>query len=1301
MKKFKLMLTRGLILTLLAVLTSTVLKAQSPTYSGGDGSEGSPFQISSISDWNTFAQAVTDGTDYSGKYFILTANITITVNNTASSDQMVGTWTDEDHYNAFSGTFNGNCKTITFNVGTEGIPYDSGTARKPIPRAPFCVIKGATINNLYVKGMIVPNRQYNAGLVGHAYDTNNINNCTSSINIDCSHVYNELESATDGKNKQYDCSAAGLVAEVKTGGKMSFVNCIFDGSIYKNTNTNANRGAGFVSYSNSSNNVSFTNCLMAGEIDLYSSFDASTLSTFSRPATKITYNIGNHYCESSYGNVPKTNCTRASMVKPDEVYKKYTVSGNNYYFPVTVSPELRDMEYNSTDPMPVTVSYYGKTLVEDTDYTIVIEKENSSDEYEEVSAITGPEGNYRVTITGVGNGFEGTKFYVFSLISEDKKWVKVRKLVKDAASGGTINLPNDFIGTASDTVIEINKNLTINLNGHKIDRNLVESQNYGQVLRIAAGCTVTINGPGTITGGYSRAVNDSDGQDSKNDAGGIYNMGNLTLNNVNVEYNRCKKKTDNPNNKAATARGGGIYTGKDSSFTMTGGKVTHNEARGGGGGVYCYQPTSFSMTDVEISYNDSESKGGGLRIRTTNSVEAQLTNCTIKNCRATETDLSRSSDGGGIYMQEGKLRMTGCTIGGADGHGNQSAFAGAGFYQHGGTTYATNCTISYNSAYTQHDRMYGGGICLYAGTYTMDGGTITENHSYRDGGGVYIRSGATFNVLGNIQINDNFRTRPGAVPEDTDNNAYLDGNAKINIVGDLDPAARIHITGHGLGGVYTSGMNAHVTCPANFVTDGKYQKLNDYQVLDEINLAPYEWYNPGAWSVTTQPQTTPSNSDSVVINRAFELEPGEIGYANKIRYVTGRIILKDGAQLICYNQATETPIEALIRKNIEKTTDDYGWYTISAPIDAVKIYDAWEQNTNLMTKTSDPYDFDLLRYHEPTHFWDSYTDNSAHNTNNAFTYTEKGRGYLYRNGKDMTISFYGNIELGNVSVNVTAKGDKLTGFNLIGNPYTHTIYKGDGTAIPNGSLLKSGFYTLTREGAWVAKTDNSDPIGVCQGILVQANNDGTITMTNSIATGSSKANTNSVRFAVANSKYEDVAYATIGKGSGLNKIEHINENIPMVYIRHNDEDYAVAVLNDATRVFNLCFQTKTIGRYTLKVNVDGEFSYLHLLDCLTGEDVDLLNENEYSFIASSIDDEDRFVVLLGDNSESDNDFAFQNGDDIIVSGNGELQIFDVAGRMVSRQMVNGLEVIRKPYRTGVYILRLKGSELKTQKIVVR
>ena len=61
-------------------------------------------------------------------------------------------------------------------------------------------------------------------------------------------------------------------------------------------------------------------------------------------------------------------------------------------------------------------------------------------------------------------------------------------------------------------------------------------------------------------------------------------------------------------------------------------------------------------------------------------------------------------------------------------------------------------------------------------------------------------------------------------------------------------------------------------------------------------------------------------------------------------------------------------------------------------------------------------------------------------------------------------------------------------------------------------------------------------------------------------------------------------------------------------------------------------------------------------------------------------------------------FAYQTGNDIVVSGEGELQVFDVMGRMVMNQRINGVEAVEKPEQTGVYIFRLND---KVQKIVVR
>ena len=172
------------------------------------------------------------------------------------------------------------------------------------------------------------------------------------------------------------------------------------------------------------------------------------------------------------------------------------------------------------------------------------------------------------------------------------------------------------------------------------------------------------------------------------------------------------------------------------------------------------------------------------------------------------------------------------------------------------------------------------------------------------------------------------------------------------------------------------------------------------------------------------------------------------------------------------------------------------------------------------------------------------------------------------------------------------------------------------------------------------------------------------------------------------------------KGHGLNKISHLNEEAPMLYVNYNGEKFASADVNPAAKVVNLNFEAKTTGMFTLSCKAKGNFSYLHLYDRLTGNDVDMLLDGEYTFIASPTDNENRFLVVLEplENLETlDGTFAFQNGNDIIVNGEGNLQIFDVMGRLIATQRVNGVETVNVSM-TGVCIFKLNE---KTQKIVVR
>ena len=161
------------------------------------------------------------------------------------------------------------------------------------------------------------------------------------------------------------------------------------------------------------------------------------------------------------------------------------------------------------------------------------------------------------------------------------------------------------------------------------------------------------------------------------------------------------------------------------------------------------------------------------------------------------------------------------------------------------------------------------------------------------------------------------------------------------------------------------------------------------------------------------------------------------------------------------------------------------------------------------------------------------------------------------------------------------------------------------------------------------------------------------------------------------------------------------------------------------------FKAAKNGTYTLTFDVENvNFNYLHLIDNLTGADVDLLtppacghlltegdvpllrgqggfnNPATYTFTAKTTDYESRFKLVfatIGGDANGDNEapFAFINNGNIIVNGEGTLQVIDVMGRViVSGDAIN--RVSTGGMAAGVYVLRLiNGDDVRTQRIVVR
>lgn len=408
------------------------------------------------------------------------------------------------------------------------------------------------------------------------------------------------------------------------------------------------------------------------------------------------------------------------------------------------------------------------------------------------------------------------------------------------------------------------------------------------------------------------------------------------------------------------------------------------------------------------------------------------------------------------------------------------------------------------------------------------------------------------------------------------------------------------------------------------------------------------------------------------------------------------LIIKDGGQLIHNNNG----VKATLEKNIEGYgTTSGSWYTISSPLVASTNFSDIE---GLMSN-----DYDIYRYDEPTSLWQNAKDVS-----NNFNYIETGRGYLYANKNDVTLSFSGELNTNTTTCFLTKTEDKaLSGFHLIGNPFAHDIYKGRGAAIDDDNIA-NGYYTLSNSGVWGVKISDNSPISPCQSVLIKTNEAGMIDIKKNNNKPYDYESTKALSVSAANDYYEDVAHILLNESIGMEKINHRNNDAQMIYIPIDDVNYAVAAIDDNTREVPLSFVAKTMGEYTIKISAkDDSFNNVYLVDNYTGNVVNLLVDN-YTFLSTTNDNANRFTLKLYEiNSVEEfldqEVFTFINNNELIINNvtvDAKIQIFDILGRPIVN--IDGCNDSRfvlslDGFDSGVYVVRkIDNRCTMTQKVMI-
>lgn len=472
---------------------------------------------------------------------------------------------------------------------------------------------------------------------------------------------------------------------------------------------------------------------------------------------------------------------------------------------------------------------------------------------------------------------------------------------------------------------------------------------------------------------------------------------------------------------------------------------------------------------------------------------------------------------------------------------------------------------------------------------------------------------------------------------------------------------------------------------------------------------PVSWNDPEAWGGSVPGEgSNVTLPDDIIIDNNAQITVASLDTDGNALFVgdgstltvTGNLVnndpdnlvLQDGAQIV----NASPNVMAKAKKSVTAYTakDSNGWHLIASSVNDMPI-----AGSDFLTET-----YDLYRYNENTATWENYRSGHA-----DFTTFEKGRGYLYANSNGISPAFVGTLNNSTVTYQVTANSSTASkGINIIGNPFPHNIYKGAGGAIDD-SNLESGYYELTYSGAWVAHAFD-DAIAPGQGVLVVAKSSGDVTIakTNAEATAetASKAAVKRLKINVTGTGCEDRTYAYFSEGDGLDKLDNFSSSAAQISIKNGENDYAIAHVGEECEEMDVIFKNTKNADYTITIEGVEDFSYLHLIDNLTGTDTDMLLEDSYQFHATGNEYAERFKVVcrnntgVGENAETSM-FAYVNDGNIVVNGEGTLQLIDMTGRVIKTVEINGTQMIEKP-SYGVYVLRMiNGNEVKTQKIVVK
>ncbi len=1265
-----------------------------------------PYTIASVEDWNAFCDAVNRGHDYSDETVTMTADV-------GSADDPVtticGDYTDDNNYKAFKGTFDGGGHTLYVNL-----------TDMPKFSAPFKIVEGATIQNLRTDGSITGRQSSSSdsdlqqgrvisGLVAISRGTTNIIGCSSSMAI------------ASLFNTGADVVLAGLVASTK-GGNLTVEGCAFEGTMNTIITEYYNHNCGIVGYpykTNSYNSATVTvrNTVFA-PANLNTNDDSEESNTIARKANNTTPTITN--CYYTY---PLTSVT--ANIQGKELHTitgdtdvtvamsgtetDYGASGIKAY--KNGSTQLPGLVYNGTviagngENVGLTLGYTG-TL--NTGYAAVYSADHGTlsgssnpytlamDAYNTIISATSEQMPLRV-----GNGTNATYL----------TWEEFTANVQNTTnySGKTIYLEKDITVTSivpSNCWNSTGSNMvfkgTFDGQGHTITINHTATQDFTGLFRYTYGATIkNLRLEGTITSNQPNTASLIGMSQGTNNVENV--ISNVTINSTATGVAGMIAGVSNKvyfRGCAFTGQLIGTSSGQNGGFV---GRYWYDETHSYTNCLFA--PSSISSGLTGVATFDVY---GGSSFSNSYYTQAFGTEQGIQAYSVTgasPVNVTRSGSANTTYNVSGIAAYTGSTNKGL----NFTQGSTTTIYAGSGETVAL--TLSGASTYEANNGTLEGSGSSYTLTMAASNTVISSSISCAAPTNLrcdrYTPTSATLSwTRGGDETQWHVQCWSDPAYEDQPYSRYADATSNTYVLDQLTEGTTYSIKVRAVcdnqNDVWSDWSNTITVTPGTM----KFTFTNNSGSGDS------KWDTDTNWS----PVGLPTIDDDVEIRANATIRSGYTALANEISFYTnpstgdpdGSITIEDGGQLQHNNDGVVVTIERVIPAYDEENEEtNLGYKIISFPVSG--IYQDDECIEGLLT--ANPYDFYTFEYNNLEE--NVYLEWRHVNNDDVL---DPYKGYLYASQNGTTISVTGEVA---PSVNQDYHLDYVegvapfNGWKLVGNPFVCNAY-----LTANGGNLdfyEIEDYTQSRYAEF-SLNDNTVAIPPMGGVMVRVKaNDNLVYSRTAAPTGSKggilNMNVNKLIATKDGASTETIDRARLrfGQGRNLEKLQ-LNPRHTKLYIPEDGNDYAVYYAEGAGTI-PVNFKAQDNGSYTLSFSTeDVSFNYLHLIDNMNGNDVDLLQTPYYTFDAKSTDFASRFTLVFATGSSTGSDtFAFFNNGVWIINnpstGSGAeatLQVVDVLGHILSSETISGSCSKAINVAPGVYMLRLvNGDKVKVQKIVVR